>query len=279
MNAESNNVTPDVRHFAGLADAYTLCGLERATVRWTDDPATPVDCPACTTALAAEVPVCLAWSRHGGICGQPAPCDGSRHVEPAPAVTERRTVSLERLTDELRALAAQEYTGDNAVILEGATVGIVGRIGGRADAVTDVDSDWFRSGIAPGQVLASMMQQARGRAQSAGAELLMPTPDVLAALDGRPDATFWTAPVPVMHRDMQPGWLLISYADEGDSVPAGTERQELIEAITDCTPELADGVHAAAYATDCRVLTVGGQPCHFDNWLTNLVRIPAAVTR
>lgn len=37
----------DVRHAANLADAYTACGRLRATVRWTDDPETPVDCPKC----------------------------------------------------------------------------------------------------------------------------------------------------------------------------------------------------------------------------------------
>jgi hypothetical protein len=203
-----------------------------------------------------------------------------RERSAAPVTPERRTVSLEVLTDELRAVGSPEGVPADA------RIGVILRRGGKPVVVADTDTPWLaaRHGDEPVWVLRGLLSEmisgaARLRGDGKDVGLLMPTPDVLAALDGRPDATYWTAPIPVMHRDMQPGWQLISYADEGDTVPAGTERQEPIEAIVDCTPEAADGVHAAVYAADCRVLTVDGTRCHFDNWLTNLVRIPAAVTR
>jgi hypothetical protein len=223
-----------------------------------------VDCCVSTQA-AAEVPVCLAASRHGGICGQPMPCDGSRHVEPAPAVTERRTVSLEVLTDELRALAAQEYVGANAVLLADAKVGIVGRIDERADAVTDVDTDWIGSGA---EVFASLMRQAQGRAEGSGAELLMPTPDVLAGLDGHPDATFWTAPVPVRAEDVQKGWISYGYSGPGVEEPITMKNKECKDP-------------ACPWPGDCTALTIGAdpKPQHFADWTLLDVRIPAAVAR
>lgn len=209
------------------------------------------------------------------------------------AEPERRTVSLEVLTDELRAagnavFAARdaEFDDEPWVLPADAVVAVVIRTAGTGALVEifDTDATWRQL---PGHddsmvVLRDLLQvvvglHGGGLEGIPASELLMPTPDVLAALDGRPDATFWSAPVPVMHRDMQSGWLLITYADEGDSVPAGTERQEPIEAITECTPEAADGIHPAAHSEECRVLTVDGTPCHFDTWLTNLVRIPCGV--
>lgn len=316
---EPDHITPDVRHFAALADAHTLCGLERATVRWTDDPATPVDCLACTAPTPendeddeddlmpapgcghlmppgvdccvstrtpvepVEVPVCLAASRHGGICGQPAPCDGSRHVEPAPVSAERRTVSLEVLTDELRAAGngvfaarAAEFGDEPWVLPADATVAVVIRVAGTAELVEVFDTDATWRKLAghddPMVVLRDLLQvvvglHGGGLVGIPAAELLMPTPDVLAALDGTPDAQLWSVPVPVTARYVEEGWLVVGYSGPG--------MEERIEAkASDC-----DG-DQCPWPGDCTQLTIGdSKPAHFADWTTLTVRIPASVTR
>ena len=208
-------------------------------------------------------------------------------VEATKAEPERRTVSLEVLTDELRAAehaarlaeAADTYTRPEPLPAD-VVVAIVLRTNGEFGRVTETDLDW--RGRSSSERLEAMLRQARFYVdKNAGAELLMPTPDVLAALAGTPNATWWTAPVPVLHRDMRPGWLLVSYAEEGASVPAGTQREQLIEAVAAGTPAMCKDVHDYALSSECIVLTLAGRPAHFEGWLTNPVRIPAdqAVTR
>jgi hypothetical protein len=181
---------------------------------------------------------------------------------PPTAEPERRTVSLEVLTDELRALAAREYTGASADLLANAKAAIVGRLNGRADAVTDVDTDWPYEGAAS---LSVLLHQAQGRAANAGADLLMPTPDVLAALDGRPDAQLLTAPVWVLAMDVTPGMLL---------TPESAAPPRLVTEMPKCTdPECVYG--------SCAVFVVAELPgeLHQSGYARTRVRIPVAVTR
>lgn len=101
----------------------------------------------------------------------------------APVAPERRTVSLEVLTDDLRGLASAPETG---AVLPVAVVGVVLRVDGEAVAVPEVDAEWRASYLRPADVLERLLRQARYYADDADdAELLMPGPDVLAALEGR----------------------------------------------------------------------------------------------
>jgi hypothetical protein len=265
----------EVIHFdAGRADQHAACGYDldrNGPDGWTTDRA-KVTCAECAGKLVDEQLVVPDVHLRIAI-GDPIPC-GSTTVRASTAnlaeVTcagcrpERRTVSVETLTDELRALAAREYTGGAAELLPLAKVAIVGRIDGRADAVTDIDSDWPYDGAAS---LAVVLHQAQGRALNAGAELLMPTPDVLAALSGSPDATFWTAPVPVTARHVEEGWLVVGYSGPGV--------EERVEAkSTDC------GEVDCPWPGDCTLLTIGeDKPSHFADWTTLTVRIPCAAKR
>lgn len=225
-----------------------------------------VDCCVSTQA-PAEVPVCLAASRHGGICGQPAPCDGSRHVEPAPVVDERRTVSLETLTPALlaeeeqrRRVEAREQGVSFEPIPAKAKVVVVARINGLLGGVWDTDADWMATRA---DLLVAMLRSASDLAADGEAELLMPTPDVLAALDGRPDAQLLTAPVHVLALDIDPGMVL---------APLG--RAEAL--VSDRGPCTLVGCDEGA---SCVVLVVDGKRQHHGGYARTRVRIPVAVTK
>jgi hypothetical protein len=214
--------------------------------------------------------VCLAASRHGGICGQSAPCDGSRHVEPAPVSAERRTVSLEVLTAELRTLAnaereaeaAQFRRDDPDLVPASACVGVIFRVNASATGVPYVDTDW--SYELPAHGFASLLKQAQGIADQDAAELLMPTPDVLAALDGRPDAQLLTAPVHVLARDVEPGMLL---------APVGGEA---LYAVTSAPVPCARA--DCKEGASCVVVLFEGGRQHQSGYARTRVRIPVGVT-
>lgn len=193
-------------------------------------------------------------------------CAGCGEVAaPAPVEAERRTVSLEVLTAEmLRFVPPGTYTE----LLVATTVGIVLRVSGEPVAVPETDVDWPREHRQPADVLAQMLQQARFYASDAGdGELLMPTPDVLAALSGSTGATFWTGPVPTRADAIEPGWLVLGFS--------GPDTEEPVDAKTsDC------GAETCPWPGDCTALSIGGsEPIHFADWTTLTVRIPAAVTR
>lgn len=293
----------EVIHFdAGRLDQYAACGydLDRNPEGWTTDHA-KVTCSACeleitpdegdeddlvpapgcghpmppgvdccvSTQAPAEVPVCLAASRHGGICGQPAPCDGSRHVEPAPVVDERRTVSLETLTPALlaeeeqrRRVEAREQGVSFEPIPAAAKVAVVARVNGLLGGVWDTDADWMATRA---DLLVAMLRSASDLAADGEAELLMPTPDVLAALDGRPDAQLLTAPVWVLAMDVTPGMLL---------APESAAPQRQVTGMPKCTdPDCVYG--------SCTVFVVDELPgeLHQSGYARTRVRIPAEVTR
>lgn len=270
--------TPDVRHFANLADAHTVCGLERSTVRWTDDPATPVDCPACTAPLADEQLV--EDDEDDDLvpapgCGHPMPpgvdCCVSTHATPEPTPEpERRTVSLEVLTDELREHAVHLAVTDHArAELLAARVALVLRVNGHPVAVPDTEVPWTIG--TPGEpvkalrgLLSEMISGANRLEREGGGkvDLLMPAPDVLAALDGRPDAQLLTAPVWVLAMDVTPGMLLAPEVDL---------EQQLVTARPSCTrPDCVYG--------SCAVIVVDGSEQHQSGYARIRVCIPAAVT-
>jgi hypothetical protein len=211
--------------------------------------------------------------------------DPAVFAETVPAEPERRTVGLEVLTDELRtaenarrredAREANAYgVGADAadLIPDTAVVGIVLHLDGEPVSVPDVDTNWAARFRRPPDLLAALLRQARFYADDHdGAELLMPTPDVLAALAGQPDARLLTAPVHVLAMDVQAGMLLHATNDDGD----GAETLELVSAQRDCTdPEC---IHGAV----CVVLAVDGYEdpdVHFNGYARLAVRIPVAVT-
>jgi hypothetical protein len=176
---------------------------------------------------------------------------------------ERRTVSLECLTGEHR---------NQGVELRDGRVGIALRTGDQLVAVPEVDTMWSAADRSPADILAILLRQARmyatGLHGDAGAELLMPDPSVLAALDGRPGATFWTAPVTVRAEDVQEGWIAVGYSGA-----------DVEEPVTGKTTQCKDP--ACPWPGDCTALTIGDdpKPQHFADWTLLDVRIPAAVTR
>lgn len=246
---QPDHVTPDLKPLTPCAFHEPDCG--NVTLGWDPDPPQPAVEPE------REAP------QHFG------------EMEPAPVEPERRTVSLEVLTDELYMVAAgaDMIGGWTAAVPVEAKVGIVLRVDGEAVAVAEVDTDWTRPTRQPVDVLAALLRQAQFYAtehealRPGGAELLMPTPDVLAALDGRPDATFWTAPVPVTARHVEEGWLVVGYSGPGMEEPVEAKNPDCGEA--DCP-----------WPGDCTQLTIGDdKPQHFADWTTLTVRIPAAVSR
>lgn len=225
---------PGVTHFAAPGARHTRCGIDRTEIPYTTDDQHLVNCPDCA------------------------------------AAPERRTVSIEVLTDELRGLAEEHKTT--------ARVGVVLRVGGEAVRVPEVDVTWGSRHRQPADVLAALLRQARHYTDEdeklAVAELLMPTPDVLTALAGTTDATFWTAPITILAEHVQAGWRLVGEVD-------GTgETTEQVAAVADCDDA------SCHWHEDCKILTVdvhnlGVQPVHFAGWSSLTVRIPAdqAATR
>lgn len=179
----------------------------------------------------------------------------------------QRTVSLELITREVREAEPAMPDADplkTTWIPEHARVAIVLRAGGVFVAVTETDADWLRN-HKPVALLSRMLQQAGYYAADGGAELLMPTPDVLAALDGRPDAQLLTAPVWVLAMDVTPGMLLR---------PESAAPQRLVTETPKCTdPECA--------YDPCAVFVVAELPdgeLHQSGYARTRVRIPVSVT-
>lgn len=186
---------------------------------------------------------------------------------------EKRTVSVEVLTDELRNPPLDPDIDPAATIWipPHARVGIVLRADGVFVAVVETDADWIKK-HGPVALLTRLLQQAEHYARDGEATLVMPLPDVLAALDGRPDAQLLTAPVHVLAMDIKAGMLLRSTDDDGD----GAETLELVSAERDCDD--AECIHG----TSCVVLTVSGHEdpdVHFGGFGRIEVRIPVSVTR
>lgn len=280
VTTPEGGMTPETVSWVSRPDGS---GLHRAgqAAEMTDDEANeefdglPVsmidDGPVCDASCCAgrEVPWPDALNPH-----LPQPGYTPRPYGQGP---ERRTVSVEVLTDELRALAnaereaeaAQFRRDDPDLVPASACVGVIFRVNGSATGVPYVNTDW--SYELPAHGFASLLKQAQGIADQDAAELLMPTPDVLAALDGRPDAQLLTAPVHVLAMDIKAGMLLRSTDDDGD----GAETLELVTAERDCDdPECIQGA-------TCIVLTVGGHEdpdVHFNGYSRIEVRIPVGVT-
>lgn len=285
---------PEIRHYTEAGDPRTWCGVSLAdvTVGAVTRDRSATTCPGCTAVLVdahlfdddRRAPACPH-----GYDAEDA-CEGC--TPPSAAEPERRTVSLEVLTDQLRAdeddrrrEAAHEASKmrvdgetEKPILLPAAArVGIVLRLDGEAVLVPETDGMWLASFRQPADVLAQLLRQARFYADDHDdAELLMPTPDVLAALAGTPDARLLTVPVHVLAMDIQAGMLLYATDDDGD----GAETLELVTAADDCTgPDCVNGVV-------CAVLTVPGggfedPVVHFNAYSRLQVRIPAdqAVTR
>jgi hypothetical protein len=181
----------------------------------------------------------------------------------APVEPERRTVSLECLTTELRTPPVDPDIDPAKTIWipDHARVGLVLRTGGQF-TVAETDADWVRKHDGP-ELLSRMLQQAEHYARNGDAELLMPMPDVLAALDGRPDAQLLTAPVWVLALDIEPEMILTPIAGAPHRVtapPAG------------CTkPGCKEGASCVVLPLD------GGGEQHQSGYARTRVRIPAAV--
>lgn len=190
-------------------------------------------------------------------------------TQPAP---ERRTVSLEVLTPELRAMLPGTTERDREQ-RDAARVGVVLRVGGRAMVVPDTDAPWQEIHSAhPLKILRGLISEMITGAsrlrytEDQPVELLMPTPDVLAALAGTPEATFWSAEVGLRADQVMGGWLIVGWASEGDAA--------LVTAIDECADRTCSW-HAC-----CTVITAGGaEPVHTPDFSDVTVRIPAAATR
>lgn len=187
-----------------------------------------------------------------GWCGLPR----ERHPAGEP---ERRTVGLEVLTPELRKLFDIWGT-------RGALVGIVCRVNGEAVDVPEVQTLWEAPYRKPADVLAKMLTQARfyadgGIEGNGNAELLMPTPDVLAALAGQPVGGY-TAALNMRYNLLRPGWWVLTERP-------GDDTWDLVEDRTPCTTP-------GCVVDTCQVVTVRGRgELHMVGWYPVLARIPA----
>jgi hypothetical protein len=206
-------------------------------------------------------------------------------IGPVPPPAEHRTVSLEILTDDLRwaenarrrddAFEASKLRVDGelekpVLLPAAARVGIVLRVDGEPVLVPETDAQWLSRRQAP-DVLAAMLRQARHYADDHdGAELLMPTPDVLAALSGQPVGGF-TATVPSRWGVVQPDWLVLidtMAAEERDSVWL------LVEDRVECTRPDCTVAQGTSWA--CAVTTIRGRGVqHLNAFNPCSVRIPA----
>ncbi|MER7002244.1 hypothetical protein ABT297_04235 [Dactylosporangium sp. NPDC000555] len=192
------------------------------------------------------------------------------------AAPEQRTVGLEVLTPELREAADAERTAEEPEymqrvgrqLLAGARVAVVLREGAKA-AVGVVDTDWSK--LRAPLLLARLIQHAKGQADECGAELLMPTPDVLAALAGRPVGRY-TATVESRWNVVQPGWLVLV-----DTLVAGQADVEwlTVDWRKDCTDPACEVATREAWSS-CAVVAVRGQGVrHREAYRAIHVRIPA----
>jgi hypothetical protein len=214
------------------------------------------------------------------------PAELAPPIGPVPPPAEHRTVSLEVLTDDLRwaenarrrddAFEASKLRVDGELekadlLPAAARVGIVLRLDGEAVSVPETDAMWLAGFRQPPDVLEALLRQARHYADDHdGAELLMPTPDVLAALAGQPVGGF-TATVQSRWGLVQPGWLVLvetMVADERDSVWL------LVEDRTECPDEGCLVAQGSPWS--CAVTTVRGQGFqHRNAFHACSVRIPA----
>jgi hypothetical protein len=207
-------------------------------------------------------------------------------IGPVPPPAEHRTVSLEVLTNDLRwaenarrrddAFEASKLRVDGEsvkadLLPPAAQVGIVLRLDGEAVSVPETDAMWLAGFRQPPDVLAAMLQQARFYADDHdGAEMLMPTPDVLATLAGQPVGG-WTATVESRWGLVKPGWLVLvetMVADERDSVWL------LVEDRVECTRPDCPVAQGTSWA--CAVTTIRGRGIqHLNAFNPCSVRIPA----
>lgn len=249
-------VPGEVIHFdAGRLDQLAACGYDldrNGPEGWTTDRG-KVTCAGCAEVVILTDP------------GEP----------------ERRTVSVECLTDELRAAGnavfaarAAEFGDEPMTLPANATVAVVIRIAGTGalEEVFDTDATWRQL---PGHdnpmvVLRDLLQvvvglHGGGLVGIPAAELLMPTPDVLAALDGRPDAQLLTAPVHVLAMDVEPGMLLAPVDSDALHVVTGPP---VPCARADCKE-----------GASCVVVLYEGGRQHQSGYARIRVRIPVSVTR
>lgn len=241
-------------------------GVERFALRRIELPQPPVCDASCCA--GREVPWPDALNPH---LPQPGYTPRPYGQGPEP---EHRTVSLELATDELRELAVRLARSDIRQEMAAAKVVVVLRFGGQPVAVPDTDVPWATGPAGePVKALRGLLSEMiRGKNQlerdeKVPVELLMPTPDVLAALDGRPTAGFWSAPVPVTARHVQKGWLVVGYSGDG-----------MEERVEEKDPEC--GAADCPWPGDCTQLTIGDdKPQHFADWTTLTVRLPCRVTR
>lgn len=176
-----------------------------------------------------------------------------------------RTVTVEVLTPALlaeeeqrRRVEAREQGVSFEPIPANAKVAIVARVGGHLGGVWDTDADWM---CTRADLLVAMLRSASDLAADGEAELLMPTPDVLAALDGRPDATYWTAPMGLRADQLRRGMLVDDFTFVG--------RRELVREVTDCDAD------DCVWGDSCTVVVVdGSEAVHFADWNPFVARIP-----
>lgn len=221
-------------------------------------------------------------------------CPDPRAPEVVEETPERRTVSLEVLTDELReaeddrrreqAHEASKMRMDGELekpnlLPASAKVGIVLRLDGEPVLVPETDAEWVAGFRQPADVLEALLRQARFYADDHDdAELLMLTPDVLAVLAGKP-ATFWTKPVNMSVVGIEPGWQLVGDVD-GVQTFETVLRREYCSGSDGCTDEdciilvVHDGRPLAQPGT-LIVPALSGQRVHLLGWLRPQVRIPA----
>lgn len=240
-----NTVHPPIVHFdTDKIDQLAACGYDldvQGPDSWSTNPAR-VTCSPCKATLEAPAP-----------------------REPAPL---RCTISLEVLTPPLRAIANAVRRQDMR-IPDSATVAIVKRLGLEPVAVPEVDAEW-RSvwNHEPTDILARLLRQARMYADAEpDTEVLMPGPDVLAALAGRPVGGY-TAAVPSRYDVVQPGWFVLV------EVRTAAGEQDFVWLLVEDTRACDD---RECPRPGCAILTVRGQGIrhHVGDFPVG-VRIPAS---
>lgn len=256
---------PVVHYDLDRIDQLAACGYDldvQGPDSWSANPAL-VTCPACAATLV-----------DGQLPPAESMADLAPPIGPVPPPTEQRTVGLEVLTDEL--VAAENARRAEAAVDAGlprqgvdwvpdaARVGIVLRLDGEPVLVPETDALWVAGFRQPPDVLEALLRQARFYADDHdGAELLMPTPDVLAALAGQPVGSY-TGHVPVVYRNVQSGWLLSRVPDDDLVV-------DLVTGNRACDDETCEN-----YRPDCVVVTVQGKaPEHQVAYMPVYARIPA----
>jgi hypothetical protein len=188
------------------------------------------------------------------------PSDADTQPLPAPQ-PERRTVGLEVLTPELRAVYCAEP------IPAEAKVGVVLREHGAAVLIADTELPWTSRDYGGVRTLRGLLtemisgQSRLEREDGRPVELLMPTPDVLAALAGQPVGGY-PAAVSMRYNVVRPGWWVLTEKP-------GDDTWELVDDRQPCTTPGCD-------VDACQVVTVRGRgQLHMVGWYPVLARIPA----